>query len=218
MDSGKEPNYWPGFVDALSNVVLTLVFVLVIFVFALLMASQKVKAKMAEVQQAEKGQQASQAQLNQALAQLEQMRAQESSEADKNGSPASASASASCVKFNKSDATQHVEADPDGTSIIIFFSPNAISVTDDTAKAINDFIETYRTKTSESNTRFTIDSTSDPNAVSPLMAKETQLGRMLNVRNSLLAAKVEPHNISIHTIDPLQQKDSYNWVKVYVQK
>lgn len=42
MEGGKEQNYWPGFVDALSNVVLTLVFVLVIFVFALVMASSKV--------------------------------------------------------------------------------------------------------------------------------------------------------------------------------
>lgn len=42
MHGGKEQNYWPGFVDALSNVVLTLVFVLVIFVFAIVMASEKV--------------------------------------------------------------------------------------------------------------------------------------------------------------------------------
>lgn len=49
MESGKEQNYWPGFVDALSNVVLTLVFVLVIFVFALVMASNKVEKRMQEV-------------------------------------------------------------------------------------------------------------------------------------------------------------------------
>lgn len=49
-DSGSgEVNYWPGFVDALSNVVLTLVFVLVIFVFALIMASNKVEEKMRQV-------------------------------------------------------------------------------------------------------------------------------------------------------------------------
>jgi hypothetical protein len=40
---GKEMNYWPGFVDALSNVVLTLVFVLVVFVFALMITSSKIK-------------------------------------------------------------------------------------------------------------------------------------------------------------------------------
>lgn len=49
MESGKELNYWPGFVDALSNVVLTLVFVLVVFVFALVMASNKVGQKVMEL-------------------------------------------------------------------------------------------------------------------------------------------------------------------------
>jgi hypothetical protein len=50
MEGGKEQNYWPGFVDALSNVVLTLVFVLVIFVFALAMASNKIERKLQELQ------------------------------------------------------------------------------------------------------------------------------------------------------------------------
>lgn len=49
MESGKELNYWPGFVDALSNVVLTLVFVLVVFVFALVMASSKIGQKAFEL-------------------------------------------------------------------------------------------------------------------------------------------------------------------------
>ncbi len=46
---GKEQNYWPGFVDALSNVVLTLVFVLVVFVFALVVTSGKVQQKSAQI-------------------------------------------------------------------------------------------------------------------------------------------------------------------------
>jgi hypothetical protein len=47
--SDKEQNYWPGFVDALSNVVLTLVFVLVVFVFALVITSGKLKQKAAQI-------------------------------------------------------------------------------------------------------------------------------------------------------------------------
>lgn len=56
MEGGRSQNYWPGFVDALSNVVLTLVFVLVIFVFALAMASNKVEQKRKEIVQSEKTQ------------------------------------------------------------------------------------------------------------------------------------------------------------------
>lgn len=53
MEGGREQNYWPGFVDALSNVVLTLVFVLVVFVFALSMSANKVEKRMQEVLKAE---------------------------------------------------------------------------------------------------------------------------------------------------------------------
>lgn len=54
MEGGREQNYWPGFVDALSNVVLTLVFVLVIFVFALVMASSQLEQQIREKIEAEK--------------------------------------------------------------------------------------------------------------------------------------------------------------------
>lgn len=47
--NGKEQNYWPGFVDVLSNVVLTLVFVLVVFVMALALSADKVEKQMQEI-------------------------------------------------------------------------------------------------------------------------------------------------------------------------
>ena len=47
--SSREQNYWPGFVDALSNVVLTLVFVLVVFVFALVLSSDKLRKRAVEL-------------------------------------------------------------------------------------------------------------------------------------------------------------------------
>ncbi len=54
MSEQKEMNYWPGFVDALSNVVLTLVFVLVVFVFALVMSSDKLRRRAVELSEAVK--------------------------------------------------------------------------------------------------------------------------------------------------------------------
>lgn len=60
MEGGKEQNYWPGFVDALSNVVLTLIFVLVVFVFALMIASNKLSKRMVEITQTEQRQKAEQ--------------------------------------------------------------------------------------------------------------------------------------------------------------
>lgn len=49
--SSREQNFWPGFVDALTNLVLVLVFVVVVFTFALFyFASQLAKQKISEVQ------------------------------------------------------------------------------------------------------------------------------------------------------------------------
>ena len=74
MESGGgETNYWPGFVDALSNVVLTLVFVLVIFVFALVMASNKVEEKMNQVMDAQKMEQFEHSQSQTKIQQLQEM-------------------------------------------------------------------------------------------------------------------------------------------------
>ena len=42
MEHGRQQNYWPGFVDALSNLVLTLVFVMTIFILALFFLASKV--------------------------------------------------------------------------------------------------------------------------------------------------------------------------------
>jgi|AGTN01.1.fsa_nt_gi hypothetical protein len=72
MESGKELNYWPGFVDALSNVVLTLVFVLVVFVFALVMASNKVEQKVIELAQQTERRQEQQIQVEHEVLELRQ--------------------------------------------------------------------------------------------------------------------------------------------------
>jgi hypothetical protein len=217
MEGGKEQNYWPGFVDALSNVVLTLVFVLVIFVFALLMASNKVAQKMGEVVNAEKNQQEGQAQLNKALAELEQLRAQEASSPEANKNPGSDTSNA-CVKFNKSDATQKVELAPDQGSVLIFFGINAISVVGDTIKALHDFVEYHNAHDTNHEEKFVIEASEDPTSQNPLMARETQLGRMLNIRNSLLTSNIPAYRISIHDIPPLEQEGGYNWVSVHVEK
>lgn len=83
MEGGKEQNYWPGFVDALSNVVLTLVFVLVIFVFALMMASNKVEQKMKEVVDEKQKQETSQQVSMQEVTELKQKLAVSNQEIEK---------------------------------------------------------------------------------------------------------------------------------------
>lgn len=48
MEGGKSANYWPGFVDALTNVVIAMVFVIVVLAIALSFAAQMMAKKVAE--------------------------------------------------------------------------------------------------------------------------------------------------------------------------
>jgi hypothetical protein len=47
MEGGRTANYWPGFVDALTNVVIAMVFVIVVLAIALSFAAQMMGKKMA---------------------------------------------------------------------------------------------------------------------------------------------------------------------------
>ena len=81
MVAVREQNYWPGFVDALSNVVLTLIFVLVVFIIALLITSNKVEKRAMEMVHAAKEKQTTnkpteelQKALDKALAKIEELK------------------------------------------------------------------------------------------------------------------------------------------------
>ncbi|MDD4616453.1 MAG: hypothetical protein PHW76_04965 [Alphaproteobacteria bacterium] len=210
MEGGREQNYYPGFVDALSNVVLTLVFVLVIFVFALLMSSNKVAKKMTEALQVEKEQAQNRSDLNEALKDLERAR--------ETGGPGCSTQQRSRPNFAKSDFRQKAEINMTTSTMLVLFNINAISVTEQTAKIIANFVASSQAKANGKNVKFVIEAPENPSAATPVIGRETQLGRMLNIRNFLLDAKVLPRNISIREVSPTQENGGYEWVKIYAKE
>jgi hypothetical protein len=148
---------------------------------------------------------------------LQQLRSQDApSDAKNSPTTAQAQQQEACLRFSKSDATQKAEVSGDGLSILVTFGENAITITEDTAKAIHDFLAAAEAKTGNDHPKLAIEASDDPTSSSPLLARETQLGRILNARNSLLKEKVEPGNITVHSVPSLAEKNSYNWVMIHV--
>lgn len=159
MGEGKELNYWPGFVDALSNVVLTLVFVLVVFVFALVMASNKVGQKVLELAELAKEREAQRVvaegemldlrkELRDALAALQEARSESErlkkqvEELKKNHVPGSEELNALKekvqIKVDAKPTANDNKEDADverGTGVIIIVFPRGIFELNDKAKA-----------------------------------------------------------------------------------
>ena len=213
MEGGREQNYWPGFVDALSNVVLTLVFVLVVFVFALAMSSQQVEKQVANMKKASEEQKAQQLQLENALMELQKLHTQGTTSA-----AGQAAQQDACLHFNKSDPTQKADVSADGLSVLVFFAPSAITIADAPLKTISDYLEGLKTKPEYANVRFSIEASDNPASPNPLLARETQLGRILNTRNALLDTKILPGNITIHSVIAQQEQGTYDWVKIHAEK
>lgn len=159
MGEGKELNYWPGFVDALSNVVLTLVFVLVVFVFALVMASNKVGQKVLELAELAKERESQRVvaegemmdlrkELREALAALQEARNENErlkkqiEELKKNHVPGSEELNALKekvqIKIEAKPVANDNEDDPDletGSGVIVIVFPRGIFELTDKAKA-----------------------------------------------------------------------------------
>ena len=146
MEGGKEQNYWPGFVDALSNVVLTLVFVLVVFVFALAMASNKIERKLLEIQPENLAKHNSLTEENAALknqvhaltAELQQLKASYSNEQKKSLSrnPQDDSKVVSSISTQEAAGSEAASVKTDRTRITVYFSPMVSDLDEGSAKEI----------------------------------------------------------------------------------
>lgn len=138
MDNPREQNFWPGFVDALSNLVLTLVFVMVIFVLAMFYLSSKVSqskmealcpATKTELEQVKKELQEARKALNIALAQAGQVQARVDVADKKSPAPLKGKISAS--------------ASHEGSSIIIKFPTGVVELDSEAEQVLDKAIEPF---------------------------------------------------------------------------
>jgi outer membrane protein OmpA-like peptidoglycan-associated protein len=138
MESGREQNFWPGFVDALSNLVLTLVFVMVIFVLALFYLSSKVAqskldamcpATKVELAQVKKELDETRKALSAALSAAGQVKAQAKVSDKKAASPEREKISA--------------EVSVGGASVTIRFPAGVVELDDDAKKVLDKAIAPY---------------------------------------------------------------------------
>jgi hypothetical protein len=147
--NSKEQNYWPGFVDVLSNVVLTLVFVLVVFVMALALSANKVEKRMQEILK-EKAVSESQSKppVTQGAKDIEH---NESGAAKKNDTITSSGN----IEIENNDTTQKsgtkvidapVDLQESSGKIVLYYPASGVELSDATAKKLESILLTNKEK------------------------------------------------------------------------
>lgn len=221
MEGGKEQNYWPGFVDALSNVVLTLVFVLVVFVFALALNANKVEKQLTEMVEQKKEEHAKErtAEVEKELQQVKQENIELKKQVEEMKKAADDDASSpkqqSTVKYAQA-TVQQASKDENG-DLIVVFAGSAVSISEETLKTVGEFLAGFA-PIGQLNKKITIEAGEDPSAVAISIEREARFGRILNVRNSLLFHKVPANNIQVRYVEPRQMQGTYHWVRIHVEK
>ena len=193
MDNNrKEQNFWPGFVDALSNLVLTLVFVMVIFVLALFYLSSKVtQSKMdalcpatkTELEQVKKDLEETRSALRVALAEAGQVKARVDVSEKKT------------VPITKNKVS--TETSVIGSAIIIRF-PIGVAELDDGAKAVLDKALAPILATGEQ-VKASLNAVPGPETYSE--GKRLSFFRAVAIRNYLISKGVSKDSIESKMLD-----------------
>lgn len=211
MESGREQNFWPGFVDALSNLVLTLVFVMVIFVLAMFYLSSKVSqskmdalcpATKSELEQVKKDLAETRKALNIALSEASQIKARV--EVGDKKMPS--------IKNDKL-ATQ---ASVKGSSIIIRFPTGVVELDKDAELALDKAIAPYLA--SGQQVKASLNAVPGPETYSE--GKRLSFFRAVAIRNYLISKGVDKGDIDSKVVshDKRDQNDPDGRVVIELQR
>lgn len=210
---------WPGYVDILSATVIMFVFFVMVIVVVLYLYTIKFTATVQQ-QAEQKIQETIQKTIEtpETLGELEEEKSktiQEISELEKQKQTIKKEVQA-LEKQVKQLSTGLEEGDDQSIIIndkemIILFSNNAITLTNDTIGRFVKFLELY-----PDISRINITSGDNPLAVSQSNERKSILARMLNARNIALDSGFDKGQITINYVEAEKIDNSYNWVRIKV--
>lgn len=202
--SSREQNFWPGFVDALTNLVLVLVFVVVVFTFALFyFASQLAKQKISEAQA-----QCNQAALSRAPLTSELFAPHGSrviGERHDGRADASVAGGASILSRSVEISRDASQASPDkdlpvqvsgkGGAVVVSFAPGVTDLSIKEKDAIDRALGRV-------NPSLYYELTAQPVELSPSEGRRLAYYRIATIRNHLVDGGVSPDHITMLIGDP----------------
>ncbi|MCB1651204.1 MAG: hypothetical protein KDI46_04040 [Alphaproteobacteria bacterium] len=103
-------------------------------------------------------------------------------------------------------------------NLVIMYSKNDITLSEDTEKLIETHVKEFMDKNKVKKVKVRLQSSDNPNAPTISVSREISLARSLNARNVFLKNGVEASDIDIEYIKPEQIDESYNWIKIILEK
>ncbi len=223
----------PGFVDILSSVVTTFMFFMLITSVTMFFLSLKMKKTVVEESKKEAQQNASKEladyirKIESGEVSLEEL-SQKMDDKDKirklsqRNEHLTESLTAAEQEVQQMRSTmgkskeQQVAKGSSNTELVILFDDNGITISDDTKKRINSYLETIRKNPAYTNKQILLEAPDNPNSATLSVTREIALGRALNVRNVLIMADMPTEQMKVSNVGAEKYNESYNWLRIRV--
>jgi hypothetical protein len=208
---------WPGFVDILSSTMIMFVFFLMITATALFfhtimfksklmsqnekVITERVKEEVQQLVQENKD-------LKEKIEQMEET--QKGSGSVKDGQQINLLQQSTQFAASKE---QQVDVSSNDETMVVYFGSDAISLTQDTNEKITQFLRKFEGKSVEA----TITASKQPNDNFGLTGRKVSVARMLNVRNQLIQAKIDPSKIKAVIVEEASADNKHDWVKIVMK-
>lgn len=214
---------WPGFVDILSSVLIMFVFFLMLTAVALAFHTALFKSKIkqeyaqkaeerveTEVKNTSADLMEENKQLKAMMAQMQQS-AQSSEEAKRELETRLDQMQQSATMIESVDQLVQIE---DPTSLIVFYGPDAISLTEKATEEIKKFLSQY----APDRVTVTIMATRTNSNVVDDVARRVAVARMLNLRNVLIQYKVPTQKVNAKLVEGAPIDNKMDWVRMKVEQ
>jgi hypothetical protein len=214
----------PGFIDILSSVItIFMFFMLITSAIMFFMSIQMKKASLNEGKKQAETEASEQLQDYVKKLQSGEMTVEQLNQAlnGSGGATGDSSAANTAIQSQQLHATfsqndsQTVTAS-DTNDLVIIFKDNGISVSQDTVKSVDDFIDNLQKKAAGKALSVDLMAPDNPGAATISVSREVALGRALNLRNIVLKQKITGRDIKFHNVPPEAYGNSYDWVRIHV--
>lgn len=205
---------WPGFVDVLSSTLIMFVFFLLIVAVALNLHVMMFKAKLEAttkelIEQRVKSEKSSEAKQLEEENKLLKLRVEEL-EMQITGTAKAFNTQIADMVATKDQSTS---ANAAAKSLVVFFPPDGVTVTDKTLEEIQKFLAAYPNKKT-----VVLSSSRKTTNKQEIVARKIAVSRILNVRNVVLDAKVPSGNIAAEMTDADAIDGKPDWVKIEIRE
>lgn len=217
-DGDLEAQAWPGFVDILSSTMIMFVFFLMITATALFFHTIMFKSKLLS-----HNEEVVTDRVNKKVKDLVQENKQLKEKIEEMKQNASAGGDIEqqqkikllqqATEFADS-VEQEVKIAENEKEITVLFGADAISLTKDTNETIVAFLKKFAGQ----NVRFVVTAGKESDERMALTARKVSVARMLNVRNQLIQAKIDPNHITATIVEDNDVSGKGDWVKITVEQ